>query len=300
MFLKKCVFVCLCVLTTNLSFSQVYTDKPVGKNKIEKDSIDEYKYALPLLGKKAHALGFDLPYSAGLSVNYLWQESGLVIENLTVGFNGSTPYDLDNIIRFNNATATTNALNVRPDFWVFPFLNVYGILASSKTSTAVDFSINVPNGDDYTEVMAMSTIAEFKGQTFGFGLTPTFGVAGGFIALDMNFSWTDIPELAKPSQIFVFGPRFGKSFNLKSPEGSIAFWVGGFRVKMKSETAGTLPLNSLFDTAELGGKIEGGYARLDEAQNKLDTWWNGLTPKQQERRKDTYDREMRLLQKPAV
>ena len=56
-------------------YAQVYSDKVVGKKNAElRDSIKatEYPYALPIWGDKAAARGFNLPYSAGLGINYLW------------------------------------------------------------------------------------------------------------------------------------------------------------------------------------------------------------------------------------
>jgi len=126
------------------SFSQVYTNKIVGaKNQALKDSIEktEYPYLLPIWGKQAAKKGYKLPYSAGIGMNYLWQKSDLVIDNLQVGFNGGEMYSLDEIIRFNSAVSETNAMNIRPDFWLFPFLNVYGIIAFAKTSTAIDAGV---------------------------------------------------------------------------------------------------------------------------------------------------------------
>ena len=88
--LKNILLVCFgAFLFTNLS-AQVYSDKVVGKKNADlADSLkqSDYPYALPIWGDKATKMGFDLPYSAGLSVQYLWQESELVIENLQVGFN---------------------------------------------------------------------------------------------------------------------------------------------------------------------------------------------------------------------
>ena len=71
--------------------AQVYTNKPIGEKQnalVDSLKTTPYPYALPIWGEKAAALGFDLPYSAGLGVNYFSQESELVIENLMVGFNG--------------------------------------------------------------------------------------------------------------------------------------------------------------------------------------------------------------------
>src|SRR5512136_2757947 len=108
--------------------AQVYTNKVVGaKNEELIDSLKstEYPYALPILGAKAAARGYDLPYSAGIGLNFLWQESDLIIEDLLVGFNNGPMYDLDEIVRFDGAVATAYAVNIRPDIWLLPFLDVY-------------------------------------------------------------------------------------------------------------------------------------------------------------------------------
>jgi hypothetical protein len=285
------------ILNTDLT-AQVYSNKVVGKKQqTYADSIkqSEYPYALPIWGEKATKMGFSLPYSAGLSVNYLYQKSDLVINNLQIGFNNNQMFSLDDIVRFEQAISTTNGANIRPDFWLFPFLNIYGILAKSQSSTEVDFSIYVPDGESFTKVETFNTKAEFDGTTAGFGLTPTIGVGGGFLALDMNFAWTDIDALEKPAYSFVFGPRFGKSFKFKNPESNLAVWAGGFRVKLNSGTSGSLPLNSLFNTPNLGSKVETGLIRVAEAQVKLDDWWNGLTPAEQIQNKIKYEAAIQVL-----
>jgi hypothetical protein len=112
------------------AFSQVYTNKEVGKKKeasIDSIKHKEWPYVLPVMGKKAVARGFDLPYPVGVSMQYFWQQSDIIIDNLKVGFNYGQMYELDEVVRFDKARATTGAITVRPDFWLFPFLDVYGI-----------------------------------------------------------------------------------------------------------------------------------------------------------------------------
>jgi hypothetical protein len=104
-----------------------------------------YPYALPIWGAKAAARGYDLPYSAGFGVSYLWQKSDLIIENLFAGFNNGPMYDLDEIVRFNGAVATASAINFRPDIWILPFLNVYGLFSKAKTSTKINASLWLPD-----------------------------------------------------------------------------------------------------------------------------------------------------------
>lgn len=286
MHLRLITFLFLAMLGTQFVSGQVYSNKEVGK-KNEKliDSLKDfdYPYALPIWGKKAAKMGFNLPYSAGIGINYLWQKSALVIENLKVGFNNNPPRDLSQVIRFDNANSEASGLNIRPDIWLLPFLNVYGIFAKSKPSTAVDFGIYVPDADGiWNQVIALNTKANFEATTFGFGVTPTIGIGGGWLALDMNVTWNDIPELAKPAVAFVFGPRLGKTFKLKTPDRNFAFWVGGFRLHLNSGTSGSLNLSDLISTDGLQGKVDNGIQKVEGAQVKVNDWWSALSPLEQQ------------------
>lgn len=276
----------LLLLLGGLSASaQVFTNKEVGKkNEALADSLkkSDYPFSLPIWGDKATAAGYDLPYSAGFSAQYFTQVSDLVIENLMVGFNGGTMYNLDNLVRFDKARATASAFTVRPDIWLLPFLNVYGIFGKAQASTDVGFGLWIPDSNNVSqEIFSAGSVVEFKSTTFGLGITPTIGVAGGFLALDMNVAWTDVPQLSKPAKSFVFGPRLGKNFKLKKPQQSVAVWMGGFRVHLSSETVGSMALSEVFPPGTLGGKIDAGMVKVENAQVQVDTWWAGLTPQQQ-------------------
>ena len=289
----------LCCLV-NVSNAQVYSNRPVGeKNKERIDSLkkSEYPYLLPIWGDKAVEAGFDIPYSAGLGVNYLWQESEVVISELMVGVNNSQLFDLDEIVRFNDATATSNIVNFRPDFWLFPFLNIYGIIAVSETSTAVDLGIWAPNGTSTEELFNYKTTANFNANSLGFGITPTVGIGGGWLALDMNFTWTDIPELDRPNKSFVFGPRLGKSFQFKNPESNIAIWVGGFRVKFGDDlTTGSIALGEVLpEEGNLQGRIDEGLEKIAIKSQELDDWYNSLSPPQQIVNAPKYNAATRVL-----
>ncbi|MFZ2906669.1 MAG: hypothetical protein WAZ98_10745 [Cyclobacteriaceae bacterium] len=284
--MKHLIFILL-LLTTFMLEAQVYSNKVVGKkNAAAIDSLkkSEYPYVLPIWGEKATKRGFNLPYSAGLGINYLWQKSDLVIDNLQVGFNNGPMYDLSEVIRFENATSEARGLNIRPDIWLFPFLNIYGILAKAKPSTMIDAGVYTPDDDgNWSQDMELHTKAEFDATTMGFGITPTIGVGGGWMALDMNVTWNDIAELEDPAFAFVFGPRFGKSFKLKKPESNISLWVGGFRLKLNTGTSGSIDLTELFDMEGLQTKVDNGIQSVNDKQLAVDTWWAGLTPLEQEK-----------------
>ncbi len=284
--MKSALFLSAITLLLNFTLpAQVFTNKEVGKKNAElADSLKqtEYPYSLPIWGAKATKAGYNLPYSAGMSVQYFWQQSDLIIDNLRVGFNNGEQFNLDGIVRFDDAIATANAVTVRPDIWLFPFLNVYGIFGVAQASTEVGFGIWVPDSTNAErEIYSTTTLVEFQSATAGFGITPTIGVGGGFLAMDMNFTWTDVPQLKDPAFAFVFGPRLGKNFKLSKPERSIAVWAGGFRVALKSGTEGSIELSEALDTDNFYAKLENGNMQLDEAQLEVDEWWANLTPIEQ-------------------
>ena len=285
-FFRKAMLMFFLVISSSTVFAQVFTNKEVGKkNAVFIDSLkkSEYPYSLPILGAKATKAGYNLPYSAGVSLNYFWQVSDLIIDNLQVGFNNGPMYNLDEIVRFNKARTTASALTVRPDIWLFPFLNIYGILGRAKASTEVGFGVWVPDSTNTPkQVTSATSLVEFNTSTYGIGFTPTIGVGGGFLALDMNVAWTDVPQLSKPARSFIFGPRLGKNFKLKKPEQTIAIWAGAFRVNISSGTDGSLALSEVLPADQLGTKVDEGIAKVGNAQQQVDAWWASLTPPQQQ------------------
>jgi len=264
------------------SFAQVYANKDLPL-KIAPPKVESYPYMLPIWGKKAVERGFQLPYSAGISTQVLWQESELIIDNLNVGFNNGPMYNLDENIRFESSTAAATALSIRPDIWLFPFLNVYGLFIKAKTSTSINAGLWIPDAENnWTEVAALSTKANFDATGVGFGMTPTIGISRYWLALDMNVVWTDVSALDKPVFTFVFGPRFGKTIKFKKPDSNIAFWAGGFRVKFTSSTTGSILLSEVLPLDGLQEKVDQGFIKVDDAQTQVDAWWSGLTPAEQQ------------------
>lgn len=273
-------FICLCTFVffaVFLSGAQVYSELTNKQN----DSL-EYDKLLPIFGKKVKALGFDLPYSAGISVNYLYQNSDIVISNVKVGFNSSELIDVDDLVRFNSTTAESNGVNIRPDVWLFPFLNIYGVFAQAQSRTNVDVSIFIPRINEADELFSIQTNPLFNTTTVGFGITPTAGFFGGWIAFDMNFTWTDVDAQEHPVFAFVFDPRIGKTFELHKPERNISFWVGGFRLKVNRDTRGSLGLGEIMPIDEWNEKVAVGQTKVGEAQQELDIWWESLNPIQQQ------------------
>ena len=68
---------------------------------------------------------------------------------------------------------------------------------------------------------------------------------------------------------------------MKKKDMSLALWGGGFRVQMGSATSGSINATEILPIADWQQKINTGYTKVAENQQKIDNWWNSLPPPQQ-------------------
>ena len=129
------------------------------------------------------------------------------------------------------------AVSFRPDIWIFPFLNVYGLFSVGKNSTTVKLAEPVP----------IEAVTNFNATGYGFGFLFAGGFGPGWVTVDNNFVWTNIPALEDPVKVHNLGIRFGATKqNRRNPERNFAAWVGAFRQNLESETKGSISVNELF------------------------------------------------------
>lgn len=132
-----------------------------------KDSAErKYPFILPIFGEYVYGKGFDIPYPIGIMMNYFYAEQDILIPDVAVGFSdGILPEvpltDVTRLIEFSKVNAQATSINVRPDVWVLPFLNVYGILGKAWAKTEVELSYP----------FKMTALAELEGSSFGVGTT---------------------------------------------------------------------------------------------------------------------------------
>ena len=70
------------------------------------------------------------------------------------------------------------------------------IFAKANTSTEINAGVWIPDtANVWQEVTAFSSTANFNATGIGFGVTPTMGVGGGWLALDMNVTWHRLVHL---------------------------------------------------------------------------------------------------------
>lgn len=167
--------------------------------------------------------------------------------------------DVTRIIDFEEIQATATSINVRPDLWVFPFLNVYGIFW--KAYATIEVKISYP--------FELKALAELEGASYGVGTTGAFGVGKYFVVLDGNWVWSNMSNFEEPVKSSVFSFRFGRAFQVgKNPERNIAFWVGGMRVRMGGITDGKITLYEVLPDET--------WNKRDEIVDNYYDWYDGL------------------------
>ena len=189
------------------------------------------------MGQGAYKKGFDIPYPVGIMSNFVWMKQGILIDNMQLGLeakNVDIPLTEVDFIEFGDNTNTSYSVNIRPDLWVFPFLNVYGIFGYGHSTTEVNL----------TAPVNLESVVDQSITTNGFGVMTAFGVGPAWVSVDANWTWNKPELLDKAVMITVLGLRLGHTFTFKNrPDRNFAVWAGAMRVKMSTATAGNIALS---------------------------------------------------------
>jgi opacity protein-like surface antigen len=251
-FFNKFIIASAILLLSVSGYGQYTTKKVRSVHQVYTDSLKqiEYNYVFPFLGQGAYRQGFDIPYPIGFMANYFWSDQGILIDNFQLGYQSAynpdrsfplQPFVDENgtpIIKFGDSRNQAWSLNVRPDIWIFPFLNVYGIFGVGGSITEVNIESVFGNED-----LSFSSSVDQKINTAGVGVMAAGGVGPVWISGDFNVTWNKPELLDKATLAIVMGLRLGKTFTFKKkPYSNIAVWIGTMRVDIQSETIGAIKL----------------------------------------------------------
>jgi len=230
------------------STAQYSSKKIKTKHEAYTDSLKQvdYHYIFPVWGQKVYKKGFDIPYPVGVMANSIWMKQDLIFTNFQLGFendNVDIPLQPADFIQFGENSNKSQNYTVRPDVWVFPFLNVYGLFGAGTSKTTVNLVAPIN----------LSTEVDQDFSTKGFGAMLAGGVGPIWLSADFNWTWNKPKLLDEPVRVTVMGIRMGHTFVFKkNPKRNFAIWIGGMRAKMASETSGQIKLNEAIPNFEEG------------------------------------------------
>ncbi|MEA3438418.1 MAG: hypothetical protein U9R43_18285, partial [Thermodesulfobacteriota bacterium] len=172
-------------------------------------------------------------------------------------------HDITRLVDFEHVKSSAVSLNIRPDVWILPFYNLYGIIGKTWTETDVQLSYPVK----------IHANVKLDGYSYGVGNTIAFGVGPVFAVLDGNLVWTTLEGFKEPVRTFVFSPRIGHIIDLKTKNdrlSNLGIWIGAMRVGMNGITDGSIPLRDVFPDEFWDNK--------DQKVAEYYEWYDGLDP----------------------
>lgn len=235
---KLCLLLIVGACFIQQSNAQYATTKVKEVHNAYTDSLKQVKYdnIFPFFGQKAYKKGFDIPYPTGIMVNYVYMKQGLIIDNMRLGLqteNLDIPLSGIDFIEFGDNYSTANTVLLRPDLWVLPFLNIYGLFGRGTSTTEINMKYPIE----------LQSIVEQKISSYGFGLTGAGGIGPVWLALDWNITWSKPELLDKAVEVNTFGARLGHNFvNSTKPYRNFGLWVGAMSVKLGADTVGEIQL----------------------------------------------------------
>jgi hypothetical protein len=200
-----------------------------------KDSLT-WEYSMPIWGKKAAERGYKLQLPYGLNVMYVNSIIDLNVSKFRLGIGDGTYQDLideavnEETLNFQKTRAYFNGLNFRPDIWVFPFMNVYGIITTGTGATEVELAPRIPYGDgnDVLQLPTFGSKVDFTANAYGLGTTVIYGFGRNyFVSGDANYSWTFSEIIEGSVGIVTASGRIGEHWDFgKNRDKKLAVYVG--------------------------------------------------------------------------
>ncbi|QAA72733.1 porin family protein [Klebsiella variicola] len=272
-----------------------------GASAAEQSESDSY---FPIWGDEARARGYSIPLPYGVNLSYMNIRQDIMVDSITFsGLKlGNHPIPSDMFaIDAGHTREKSKTENLRLDMWVFPFLNVYGLVGhtrgASVSQVSVDSDPSQFRGLDRVIASAVHQLyqsgklqdidftLDFKGTTWGTGFTLAGGYGNWFGLVDTNYTRTDFDILDGSISAVTVSPRVGYRFSFQGIDGPshLSLWVGSMYQDVQQEFKGDLA--DLHMPPELQPLIaavnKDGEGKFDVKQ-KLTSPWNMLIGAQYE------------------
>lgn len=258
----------------------------------------------PIWGDEARARGYSIPLPFGVNLSYMNIRQNINVDSIT--FSGLKlgdhliPTDMFDIA-VGQTRQRSKTENLRLDMWVFPFLNIYGLVGYTKGSSLSNVSVDA-DPSRYTgidRIIASSVhrlnqsgdlqnidfALDFEGRTWGTGFTLAGGYKNWFTLVDTNYTRTEFDILDGKISAVTISPRVGYRFEMPGISGPshLSLWLGAMYQNVDQEFKGSL--SDLHMPAELQPLIDSvnvnDEGRFDVKQH-LSSPWNTLLGAQYE------------------
>ncbi|PHM69415.1 hypothetical protein [Xenorhabdus kozodoii] len=234
---------------------------------------------LPIWGDAARAKGYDLPEPFGASYSYMNLRQDIVVDQIGFIMPENPDTQKSTAITAGKTRERTETHMLKLDTWVLPFLNVYGVYGKTKGSSQTNIENVIFSGIPMFRDIPFTL--DFKGKTYGGGITLAGGYNQFFATLDANYTQTNLDILDGGIKALVITPRIGYEFTFQplfTGQGNtkVQVWTGAMyqdiTQRFKGKVANinmTGPLGAL-----VGGILEGDPDMSFDVKQHLAHKWN--------------------------
>ena len=126
--------------------------------------------SLPIWKDKAEALGYDLPKPFGVNLSYMSMEQGINVDSISL----SGLHGLEKLLKMeaSGGKQASDVMTLRGDVWLFPFLNVYGLVGTLDGYSETNVKVSLLG----KQLGEFPFRLDLDGYTYGGG----FVLAGGY------------------------------------------------------------------------------------------------------------------------
>lgn len=281
-FFKVILFFLLLNFSSNILFAQQYVAAFTlndNSNKIENKGVLEF---LPLFNKSLSKKGHSSPLALGIGTSALIYQQEFISNDLQI--KTTTTFGQDIYAHGDSVSQKTTAgelkAYVKPGIWIFPFLNVYGIIGYTSGRINPDLYIDgiiiedLPGIGDFPidTSFSLNDQIQYHGNTYGFGATFSMGIRNLVLLMDYHFTSTKPSDLDGELKNHFFSPKIGIALNTKSNRQRILIWMGAMYISNNQSFTGEITVEEIAPEliTYFGEKAE--YSGNIEAKND----WNAL------------------------
>ncbi|BBM67338.1 hypothetical protein VA249_39840 [Vibrio alfacsensis] len=227
--------------------------------------------SLPIWKEEAEALGYTLPKPFGLNLSYMSMEQGINVNSIALKNVKLGPLNLDGLpLEAGAGKQATDVMTLRADVWLFPFLNLYGLVGTLDGYSETTVKLKV-FGHTLLETPFR---LDLDGYTYGGGFVLAGGYKQLFALVDASYTQTNLNVIDGAIDAIVVSPRIGYDFNNHGVP--VRFWVGAMYQNVEQELAGTLK--------QAGINLPGRF----EVKQQLTSEWNTIAGMQYQFNEDWY------------
>ncbi len=228
----------------------------IGKTEMQNKTAHPLFNGLPLFKKRFKGQGkqVEYPFGAGISSFYYKQKyfaSALWLTSVSPITGDTIHAWADTLIQ--NTHANESQLYIRPNLWLFPFINVYGILGYSRgvvspNLIAPKIVVDFPGLGEQTIDTTIKIMEKlpYNGPIYGGGVTLAMGFRHLFFSADYHYT-VIIPEnIETRFTLHTFTPKAGMIFTFSGME--VDVWLGAMYFSNKQTMHGQVNVKDFSET----------------------------------------------------